>query len=111
MDVLGLKKIPLGDWFCGPCVAKEAAAAVVETEAKASKEAVEAVKDTEKDIVTSSRQSSRASTAKATVSTVKTTPSKKIAVTEVASVVSKKRGVDVTDPSPAPEGRRSARLH
>ena len=87
LDELGLDKIPEGDWFCNDCAEKKCVAPQ------------------------SAKKVSKVSVKTAAKST--STPQKKTekSVVETGVVVSRKRGAEAVLFSPAPEGRRSARLH
>jgi hypothetical protein len=88
LDELGLDAIPKGDWFCNVCVEKKSVAP-------------QSAKKLQK-------VSAKTAAAKST-----STPQKKTekAAVEIDIGVSRKRGTEAVINSPAPEGRRSARLH
>ena len=87
LDELGLSKIPVGDWFCNICVEKKSVAPQ-----SAKKIPKVSVKTAAKSISTPQKKGEKASV-------------------EIDMGVSRKRGTEAVISSPAPEGRRSARLH
>jgi hypothetical protein len=83
LDDLGLDSIPEGDWFCGPCVAKEESVAVSSTKTSAKAKSTTPSK-------------SKADASEGEVS--------------VKASASRKRAAETVELSSALEGRRSARL-
>ena len=91
LDELGLTQIPEGDWFCDVCVEKKSVAP--QSAKKLSKVSV------------------KTAAAKSTSTPQKKNEKEKAAAVEIDVGVSRKRGTEAVISSPAPEGRRSARLH